>query len=74
MDMEYHQTMFELYQRVNSKEMIVGWYATGAISTHTELIHEFYQRHTPNAIHLLVDTSLHANKMSLQALIGSVSA
>ncbi len=24
-DMEYHRTMFELHQRVNPKEVIVGW-------------------------------------------------
>jgi translation initiation factor 3 subunit F len=24
-DMEYHRTMFELHQKVNPKEVIVGW-------------------------------------------------
>lgn len=27
-DMEYHQAMFELSQRVNPKDTIVGWYFT----------------------------------------------
>ena len=25
-DMDYHHTMFELHQRVNPKDIIVGWY------------------------------------------------
>ena len=25
-DMEYHQTMYELHHRVHPKEVIVGWY------------------------------------------------
>jgi hypothetical protein len=28
-DTEFHQTMFDLHQSVNKKEVIVGWYATG---------------------------------------------
>jgi hypothetical protein len=24
-DIDYHRTMFELHQRVNSKEIIIGW-------------------------------------------------
>jgi translation initiation factor 3 subunit F len=27
-DIDYHRTMFELHQRVNSKEVIIGWYAS----------------------------------------------
>ncbi len=25
-DIDYHRTMFELHQRVNAKEVIIGWY------------------------------------------------
>ena len=27
-DMEYHQTMYELHHKVNPKEVIVGWYGS----------------------------------------------
>lgn len=30
LDIEYHKTMLELHLRVNPKEVIVGWYSTGA--------------------------------------------
>lgn len=43
--MEFHRTLFDLYQSGNPKEEIVGWYATGAeVTEHSVLIHEFYCR------------------------------
>ena len=30
LDIEYHRTMVDLHLRVNPKEVIVGWYSTGA--------------------------------------------
>jgi translation initiation factor 3 subunit F len=81
--MEYHKTMFELHQRVNPREVIVGWfasflsflnkrYASGSdITEHSPLIHEFYARETEgrDPVHLLVDTSVRGSKLSISAVI-----
>lgn len=57
-DMDYQRTMYNLHQRVNPKEVIIGWYATGnEITEHSVLIHEFYSSETENPIHLCVDTA-----------------
>lgn len=69
-DMEYHRTMFELYQKVNPNEKIVGWYATGfEVTEHSTLIHDFYSRETDNPIHLCLDTLLRDNKMAINAFV-----
>ena len=58
-DMDYHRTMYELHRQVNSKEVIVGWYATGnEITEHSVLIHEFYSRETKTPVHLCMDTEV----------------
>lgn len=58
-DMEYHRTMFELHRQVNSKEVIVGWYATGnEISEYSVLIHDFYSRQCDLPVHLCLDTEV----------------
>ena len=59
--MEFHRNMFELHQKANPKEMIVGWcvflhllkltdsvrYATGKeVNENSVLIHEFFQAET----------------------------
>ncbi|KAF8580610.1 Mov34-domain-containing protein [Ramaria rubella] len=60
-DMDYHRTMFELHQKVNPKEVIVGWYSTGSnLNTYSALIHNFYsQETTPHqAVHIAMDTGV----------------
>jgi len=58
-DMDYHRTMFELSQRVNPKETIVGWYSTGSnLNTYSALIQNFYSQETAPypAIHIALNT------------------
>ena len=74
--MEYHKTMFELHQRVNPREVIVGWYATGAeITEHSSLIHDFYARETEGSksepVHVLVDTSLKSSRINISAVVSA---
>ncbi|CAG8507024.1 904_t:CDS:2 [Ambispora leptoticha] len=60
-DMEYHHNMFELHKKVNPKELIVGWYATGAnLNQWNALIQDFYSKAVLpfQAIHLTMDTAL----------------
>ncbi|KMZ64583.1 Eukaryotic translation initiation factor 3 subunit F [Zostera marina] len=57
LDIEYHQNMYLSHQKVNPKEVIVGWYSTGlGVSGGSALIHEFYSREVTNPVHLTVDT------------------
>lgn len=75
MDLDHQRTMHELHQRVNSREVIVGWYATGSeITEYSALIHEFYGRETEGRepIHLLVDTTLRSGRATVSAVVGSV--
>ncbi|CAG8476666.1 5945_t:CDS:2 [Funneliformis caledonium] len=61
-DMEYHHNMFELHKKVNAKEIIVGWYATGSnLNQWNALIQDFYSKEVMppfQAIHLTMDTDL----------------
>jgi len=68
-DMEFLHTLLDLHHKVSPKEVIVGWYTTGAeINDASVLIHQFYSRemnHSP--IHLTVDTSLTDSTLSVKA-------
>jgi translation initiation factor 3 subunit F len=70
--MEFHSSMIELHRRVNPKEVIVGWYATGnAITQHSVLIHEFYGRETDVPVHVTINTDLAAPDMAIRAYVSS---
>ncbi|PRD24424.1 UNVERIFIED_CONTAM: eIF3-S5-1 [Trichonephila clavipes] len=67
-DMEFAKAMYELQKKVNSSEVIVGWYATGAdVTGHSVLIHDYYSREANNPIHLTVDTSLSEGSLTWKA-------
>eukprot|EP01098_Paradermamoeba_levis_P008715 TRINITY_DN35_c0_g1_i2.p1 TRINITY_DN35_c0_g1~~TRINITY_DN35_c0_g1_i2.p1 ORF type:complete len:290 (-),score=87.27 TRINITY_DN35_c0_g1_i2:150-1019(-) len=71
--------MFELHQKANPSEIIVGWYATGSDITESSLlIHDFFwkemqltNQHIP-PIQLLVSTDLeNAEELSVRAFISA---
>ncbi|TFK20361.1 eukaryotic translation initiation factor 3 [Coprinopsis marcescibilis] len=58
-DMEYLKTMYDLYHKVNPKDVIVGWYSTGSnLNTYSALIQNFYSQETAPYPAVLV--ALHA--------------
>ncbi|KAF8999013.1 Mov34-domain-containing protein [Hymenopellis radicata] len=60
-DMDYHRTMYDLHHKVNPKEVIVGWYSTGAnLNTLSALIQNFYSQETAphQAIHVALNTGV----------------
>jgi len=73
--------MLELHHKVNPKESVVGWYATGSdINETTVFIHDFFAKETSNQgvgvtsyppIHLTLDTNLTNYTMSIKAYISS---
>jgi len=72
-DIDYHRTMFELHQRVSPKEIIVGWYSTGAsLSPSDTLIHEFYGREVSNPVLLTVDTQFTEERANIKAFVSTL--
>lgn len=74
--MEYHRTMLNLYQRVHSRQVVVGWYSTGDnISYLSSLMHSVYRDEVKQyntlqinePIHLCVDVSLNKPNMPIHA-------
>lgn len=70
MDIEYHHNMYMSHQKVNPKEVLVGWYSTGfGVSGGSTLIHEFYSKETTNPVHLTVDTGFTHGETSVKAYV-----
>lgn len=62
--------MFISHQKVNPKEVIVGWYSTGfGVSGGSTLIHEFYSREVSNPVHLTIDTGFQNGEASIKAYV-----
>ncbi|KAI8054107.1 JAB1/Mov34/MPN/PAD-1 ubiquitin protease-domain-containing protein [Syncephalis plumigaleata] len=74
LDMDYHRSMFELHQRVNQKEVVVGWYATGnELTSKAAEIQELYSAECVSApsVHLLLDTRLSSDHLGLKAFVSA---
>jgi len=73
--MDYHRAMFDLSQRVNPKESIVGWYSTGSnLNTYSALIQNFYSQETAPypAIHIALNTGTESGEgAGVKAFISS---
>ncbi|KAK9283152.1 hypothetical protein L1049_011383 [Liquidambar formosana] len=70
LDIDYHHNMLISHQKVNPKEVIVGWYSTGfGVTGGSALIHEFYSREVPNPVHLTVDTGFKNGEASIKAFV-----
>lgn len=71
-NMEFHTKLYELHRKVNQKEVILGWYATGSeINDYSLLIHEFYSNQVEEPVHLLLDTELADGDMSIKSYVSS---
>ncbi|XP_049403114.1 eukaryotic translation initiation factor 3 subunit F [Solanum stenotomum] len=70
LDIDYHHNMLSSHQKVNPKEVIVGWFSTGfGVSGGSALIQEFYSRETSNPIHLTVDTGFQNGEASIKGFV-----
>ncbi|KAG4109924.1 hypothetical protein ERO13_D13G017500v2 [Gossypium hirsutum] len=70
LDIEYHHNMVVSHQKVNPKEVIVGWYSTGlGVTGGSALIHDFYSREVPNPVHLTVDTGFRNGEGTIKAYV-----
>nr|XP_043632231.1 eukaryotic translation initiation factor 3 subunit F-like [Erigeron canadensis] len=70
LDIDYHHNMLSSHQKVNPKEVIVGWFSTGfGVTGGSALIHEFYSREVSNPVHLTVDTGFTNGEASIKAFV-----
>jgi translation initiation factor 3 subunit F len=69
LNMDYHRNMYNLHQRVNQKEVVVGWYATGKeLIPNAAEIQQLYREECANPpVHLLLDTELTNDSLGLKA-------
>ena len=68
---DFNRTMLALHQSVNPRDKVVGWYATSCqgvdINDTSVLIHEYYGTECKLPVHLIVDTSLVSNNVTMKA-------
>ncbi|KAL3630600.1 Eukaryotic translation initiation factor 3 subunit F [Castilleja foliolosa] len=69
LDIDYHHNMLLSQQKVNPKEVIVGWFSTGGVTAGSALIHEFYSREVTNPVHLTVDTEFRNGNAAINAFV-----
>ncbi|CAK8997430.1 26S proteasome non-ATPase regulatory subunit 7 homolog A (26S proteasome regulatory subunit RPN8a) (AtRPN8a) (Protein ASYMMETRIC LEAVES ENHANCER 3) (Protein MOV34) (AtMOV34) [Durusdinium trenchii] len=56
LDHNFHESMFAMFKKVNTKERIVGWYSTGPKIKPSDLsIHELYRRYCPEPVLVVMD-------------------
>jgi len=56
LDHNYHEMMFSMFKKVNTKERIVGWYSSGPKIKSSDLsIHELYRRYCPEPVLVVMD-------------------
>ncbi|KAK1442756.1 eukaryotic translation initiation factor 3 subunit f-related protein [Babesia gibsoni] len=55
-DHNYHENMFIMFKKINTREKVLGWYSTGPKCKPADLeIHELYRKYCPNPIYIIVD-------------------
>jgi len=56
LDHNFHETMFAMFKKVNTKERVVGWYSTGPKIKPSDLqIHELYRKYCPEPVLVVMD-------------------
>lgn len=78
---DHHESMYELKQRINPKEQVVGWFCTGSeMSELTCAVHGWFKQFSnvskfvpspplTDPIHLMVDTTLEKHSLSIKAYL-----
>lgn len=72
---DYHRAMYNFHRRNNKKEVMVGWYSTTSITgefinDNSSLIHDVFAKEISNPIHLVVDTTLLTDQISIRGFVG----
>lgn len=55
-DHDYHESMYEMFKKINLKERVLGWYVSGTTFKPQDLeINELWARYCPNPVLAVVD-------------------
>lgn len=58
LDHNYHEQMYLMFKKINTKEKIIGWYSTGPSTKVADLdIHELFRRYCADPLYLIVDVT-----------------
>lgn len=69
-ELNYAKAMFEMNQKVNASEIIVGWWATGdEVTSQSSVIHDYYLRENKNSVHMTLDTNLKGTSMGIKGYV-----
>lgn len=64
----YNETMFEMHQKINYKEVIVGWYSSGPkIRPHDIEINDVFRKYTNHPVFCIIDVQEKQEKLGLPA-------
>jgi len=64
-DHMYHETMLEMFKKINSREIVVGWYTTGVrYKAHDLEINELVRRYCDDPVLVLIDVN-NSDEMTL---------
>lgn len=56
LDHNYHESMFDMFRKINIKEKVLGWYTTGStFKTHDLDINELISNYCQNPVLVVVD-------------------
>lgn len=67
-DENYHDQMFHMFKKVNTKERVVGWYSTGPKIRPTDLLmHEVFRNSCPEPIFVIIDVRMQSLELPLDA-------
>lgn len=56
LDHNYHENMFQMFKKVNTKERVVGWYSTGPRIMPCDLeIHEVYRQYCAEPVMVIIN-------------------
>jgi len=71
LDVDYHYSMLSLHERVNSKEIVVGYYSTStALDAAQASIHSSYATECNDPCLITVDTGLTNASLDISAFVG----
>lgn len=64
----YNEEMFEMYQKINYKEIIVGWYSSGPkIRPHDIEINDVFRKYTNHPIFCIIDVNEKTESLGIPA-------
>lgn len=65
-DHVFNEAMYEMHQKINYREVIVGWYSSGPkIRPHDIEINDVFRKYTPNPVFVIIDVQEKSESMGI---------